>query len=104
MTVTTATIEPTTSVPTRTSRDLHLSPFVPFCPLIRGPRLRPLPRGRHDRDWRARAYVAVRGVPDLYYLHSGCLAPYKVAHGLRSVEGRIPRGPGDRAVAGAVAA
>ena len=30
MTVTTATIEPTTSVPTRTSRDLHLSPFVPL--------------------------------------------------------------------------
>ena len=28
---------------------------------------------------------------DLYYLHCGCLAPYKVAHGLRSVEGRLPR-------------
>lgn len=26
----------------------------------------------------------------LYYLHSGCLAPYKAAHSLRSVEGRIP--------------
>lgn len=26
----------------------------------------------------------------LYYLHSQCLAPYKAAHGLRSVEGRIP--------------
>jgi len=28
---------------------------------------------------------------DLYFLHTSCLAPYKVAHGLRSVEGRIPR-------------
>jgi len=27
---------------------------------------------------------------DLYYLHCGCLAPYKIAHGLRSVEGRRP--------------
>jgi hypothetical protein len=26
----------------------------------------------------------------LYYLHSGCVAPYKAARGLRSVEGRIP--------------
>ncbi len=28
---------------------------------------------------------------DLYFLHTSCLAPYKVAHGLRSVEGRISR-------------
>lgn len=26
----------------------------------------------------------------LYYLHSGCVGPYKAARGLRSVEGRIP--------------
>jgi len=26
----------------------------------------------------------------LYYLHTRCLDPYKVAHGLRSVEGRVP--------------
>jgi len=27
---------------------------------------------------------------DLYYLHGRCLDPYKVARGLRSVEGRLP--------------
>ena len=27
----------------------------------------------------------------LYFLHSQCLAPYKAAYDLRSVEGRIPR-------------
>jgi len=26
----------------------------------------------------------------LFYLHSACLAPYKAAHSLRSVEGRLP--------------
>ncbi len=26
----------------------------------------------------------------LYYLHTRCLDPYKAAHGLRSVEGRLP--------------
>ena len=31
------------------------------------------------------------GRGDLYYLHSHCLDPYKVARGLRSVEGRLPR-------------
>ncbi len=30
------------------------------------------------------------GRGDLYYLHSHCLDPYKVARGLRSVEGRLP--------------
>jgi len=38
--------------------------------------------------WRVSRLV---GRDDLYYLHATCLAPYKVAHGLRSVEGRIPR-------------
>ncbi len=27
----------------------------------------------------------------LYFLHSGCVRPYKVAHGLQSVEGCRPR-------------
>ncbi len=31
------------------------------------------------------------GRGDLYYLHGHCLDPYKVARGLRSVEGRLPR-------------
>lgn len=31
------------------------------------------------------------GHGDLYYLHGHCLDPYKVARGLRSVEGRLPR-------------
>ena len=30
------------------------------------------------------------GRGDLYYLHGHCLDPYKVARGLRSVEGRLP--------------
>ncbi len=30
---------------------------------------------------------------DLYYLHSHCLPSYKRAHGLRSVEGRLPLTP-----------
>jgi len=30
------------------------------------------------------------GCGDLYYLHGHCLDPYKVARGLRSVEGRLP--------------
>lgn len=27
----------------------------------------------------------------LYYLHSACCTPYKAAHQLRAVEGRLPR-------------
>jgi len=38
--------------------------------------------------WRISRLV---GCDDLYYLHAACLAPYKAAHNLRSVEGRIPR-------------
>ncbi len=38
--------------------------------------------------WRVSRLV---GRDDLYYLHAACLAPYKGAHTLRSVEGRIPR-------------
>jgi len=37
--------------------------------------------------WRVSRLV---GRDDLYYLHGACLAPYKAAHTLRSVEGRIP--------------
>ena len=37
--------------------------------------------------WRVSRLV---GRDDLYFLHVGCLALYKAAHGLRSVEGRIP--------------
>jgi len=37
---------------------------------------------------------------ELYYLHSRCLTPYKVAHNLKSVEGRLllrrPGGAGER--------
>jgi len=101
MTVTTATIEPTTSVPTRTSRDLHLSPFVPLSAAHACAHCHEV--GTTATGALGRTSLCAE-CPDLYYLHSGCLAPYKVAHGLRSVEGRIPRGPGDRAVAGAVAA
>ncbi len=38
--------------------------------------------------WRVSRLV---GRDDLYYLHVACLAPYKVTHNLRSVEGRLPR-------------
>lgn len=42
----------------------------------------------HGALWRVSPLAACS---TLYYLHTACLAPYKVAHGLRSVEGRIPR-------------
>ncbi len=35
----------------------------------------------------------------LYYLHSRCLQPYKLKHGLRSVEGRRPLAVRQRSVA-----
>jgi len=35
----------------------------------------------------------------LYYLHSRCLLPCKVEHGLRSVEGRLPLAAARRNVA-----
>jgi len=38
--------------------------------------------------WRASAHAQCN---DLYYLHSECMLPYKAAHGLLAVEGRIPR-------------
>ncbi len=41
----------------------------------------------HGALWRVSLEVDCQ---DLYYLHCGCLAPYKMAHGLRSVEGRRP--------------
>ena len=37
--------------------------------------------------WRESPHAESEG---LYYLHSRCVAPYKVAYGLWSVEGRIP--------------
>jgi len=37
--------------------------------------------------WRASLAPDCTG---LYFLHSACLAPYKAAHGLRSVEGWLP--------------
>jgi len=38
--------------------------------------------------WRVSPFL---GHDELYYLHVGCRAPYKAAHNLRSVEGRLPR-------------
>jgi cytochrome c553 len=41
----------------------------------------------HGALWRVSPLAACS---TLYYLHGQCLAPYKAAHNLRSVEGRIP--------------
>jgi len=41
--------------------------------------------------WRVSPATSHAACTDLYYLHTHCLAPYKAAHGLRSVEGRLPR-------------
>jgi len=48
---------------------------------------------RHSGTLTRGALWRVSLLPDcdaLYFLHSRCLAPYKTAHGLRSVEGRVP--------------
>jgi len=37
--------------------------------------------------WRVSSCAAC---DQLFYLHTACLQPYKIAHGLRSVEGRVP--------------
>ncbi len=41
----------------------------------------------HGALWRVSQIAACAS---LYYLHTACQAPYKAAHNLRSVEGRIP--------------
>jgi len=40
--------------------------------------------------WRVSPATSHAACDALYFLHSRCLAPYKTAHGLRSVEGRVP--------------
>jgi len=79
----TTSSELTTSIAIRTARDLHVPPLhvCAHCHHIGTTATGALWRVSPSPDCR-----------DLYYLHSGCLAPYKAAHGLRSVEGRIPRG------------
>ncbi len=84
-------IEPNTSVATSvaTSRDLHPHTHA-HVSLSRS-----FTCGHCQTEgttWRGALWrVAPSPAPGaLYYLHTRCLDPYKVAHGLRSVEGRVP--------------
>jgi cytochrome c553 len=43
----------------------------------------------HGALWRVSPLAACSTI---YYLHTACLAPYKAAHRLRSVEGRLRMG------------